>query len=164
VFLSYIEGNNTARMSHVCAILDDAEHRTVEIVTSTLTIAEVAFAASEKAAAALDPVTEERIDALWGTSSPVHLVELDPRTAMEARSLVREGMANSRALKPGDAIHLATAKLLGVIALHTYNLEDFARWAGPLGIQITEPESSHPQMIPMPIVPSSSQSPTAGQP
>jgi len=165
VLLSYIEGQDISRLSHIRSLLDDADDRKLEIVTSTFSIVEVAYAPVEKTSTLLDPQIEASIAALWGSGSPVRVVELDALIAAQARQLVREGLANKRRIKPGDAIHLATAMRLGADALHTYNLKDFKRWATPTGLTICNPESSHPQMVAPPIGPSppSSQSPTAAQ-
>jgi len=167
VFLSYIEGNDSARLSHIRPLLDDADDNKLEIVTSALTIVEVAYAPYEKAASALDQSIEDAIAGLWAAGSPIRVVEVDGLTASGARRLVREGIASRRAIKPADAVHLATAMRLQVDALHTYNLKDFQRWQKPTGLAVCHPESDHPQMVaPTPTAPPRpvSQSPTAPRP
>lgn len=103
------------------------------------TIAEVAFAASEKIGQALDPEVEEAMDQLWAPASPITLVELFPDIAVRARSFVRTGMVERRTIKPFDALHLATAAHLGVEAFVTYNVGDFGRWAGEVGLRVEQP-------------------------
>lgn len=165
MFLSYIEGNDSSRLSHIRPLLEDAEKNLLEIVTSALTIVEVAYAPYEKAATVLDQGIEDAIAALWAIGSPVRVVEVDAVTAVKGRQLVREGIGTRRAIKPNDAVHLATAMRLGVDALHTYNLKDFQRWANPTGIVVSHPASAHPQMVALPpIAPSPPSSPPATAP
>ncbi len=66
--------------------------------------------------------------------------------AEEARSLMRRGIEHGWRLRPGDAVPLATAVDLGVDVLHTYNLADFGRWAGLLGIRIENPLAEQPEL------------------
>ncbi len=147
VILSYIEGSDSSRLMHIRPLLDDADEQKLEIVTSAFSIVEVAYAPVEKTSVDLDPEIEDKITALWRAGSPLRVVEVDTLVATQARQLVREGIVNDRAIKPGDAVHLATAMRLNVDALHTYNLKDFKRWAQPTGLTICEPESTHPQMV-----------------
>ena len=119
VFLSYLE-NDPDRVSHVESILNEAAAGKIQIVTSTLSIAEVAYTSYEKEGRVLRPREEERIDALW--HPPVVLVEYHRRIAMEARRLIRESFATDKpTLKPSDAIHAATAHLHQADAFHTYD-------------------------------------------
>lgn len=66
--------------------------------------------------------------------------------AEEARSLMRRGIERDRRLKPGDAIHLATAVDLRVDVLHTYNLDDFRPWAGEFRMRVEPPLASQPEL------------------
>jgi predicted nucleic acid-binding protein len=66
--------------------------------------------------------------------------------AEEARSLMRHAIGQSWRLKPGDAIHLATAVDVGAEALITYNLSDFQRWAPIIGLRIESPRASQPEL------------------
>ncbi|MGH2615277.1 MAG: hypothetical protein ACRDJC_08565, partial [Thermomicrobiales bacterium] len=83
-----------------------------------MSIVEVAFAPVERAAM-LDETVVAAIDALWADRSAVQLVEFDQLIAREARSLLRRSIDLNRALKPMDAIHLATATLMQVADCHT---------------------------------------------
>jgi predicted nucleic acid-binding protein len=131
----------------IAALLAEGDRREREIVTSTLTVTEVAFATQEKRAGALDPAVERRIDALWRPPSPVRLADFHVGIAEEARRLMREAIRHGwRRLKPGDAIHLATAVDLAADVLHTYNVDDFARWGPLLGMLIGPPEATQPEL------------------
>ncbi len=50
------------------------------------------------------------------------------------------------ALKPADAIHLATAQQMQVDAFHTYNADDFRAWDGRVGFSIQEPQTAQQQL------------------
>ncbi len=119
VFLSYLE-NDPDRVSHIESILNEAAAGKVQILTSTLSIAEVAYTSYEKEGRVLRPGEEKRIDALW--HPPVMLVEYHRRIAVEARRLIRESFATDKpTLKPNDAIHAATAHLHQADVFHTYD-------------------------------------------
>jgi predicted nucleic acid-binding protein len=141
VFLAYINGE-AARLPDVSALLAEAERGEREIVTSTYTVTEAAYAAQEKVNRALDPEELHKIDALWRPPSGVLLAEFHLGVAELARDLMRQAVENGwRRLKPGDAIHLATAVDLGIGVLHTYNVNDFKQSAGPLSIEVSEPKA-----------------------
>jgi len=139
VFLSYI--NAVAdRLPTLDALLDesaDSEHER-EIITSTYTIAEVAFALHEKAQKALDSDAENKIDALWTDRYAVKLIEFHEGIARDARTLIRGAMAAGTRLKPGDAIHLASGRAVGCAEFHTYS-KDLPRYAELSGLAIMEP-------------------------
>jgi predicted nucleic acid-binding protein len=138
ILLSYI-GRHSERFADIDACMAEAAQGEYEIVTSTYTVAEVAFAAQERDERALDPAVEKSIEKLWLPTSPIKLVDLHIGIAERARTLSRNGMISGRRLRPGDAIHLATAIDLGVDALNTYNLADFKRWAAECGFDVSEP-------------------------
>jgi predicted nucleic acid-binding protein len=131
VFLSYL--NETPdRAPHIEALLTQAEAGKLEIVTSTVTIAEVAFAASEQISGALDPQIEAKIVALWGP--PIRMVEFHAPIGARAAQLVRDAMLRKTGLKPMDAIHLATAEQVGVHEFHSY--DDLNRFKPPVRFPI----------------------------
>ncbi|MCY4085408.1 MAG: PIN domain-containing protein [Actinomycetia bacterium] len=138
-FLSYIN-SVPDRLPTLDALLeesaDPANER--EIVTSAFTITEVAFALKEKEQKALDSQTERNIGALWSDRYAVKLIDLHEGIATVARTLIREAVADGLSLKPGDAVHLATARSLGCLDLHTYS-KDLPRFSGLVGLTVTEP-------------------------
>ena len=138
VFLSYINGTS-GRADVIAELLHKSKQGEIEIVTSTISMVEVAFAATEKAGKLLDRETEDAIDALWADRGAVKLIEVDQLVNKEARALMRIGLPKSWRLKAMDAIHLATAKLSGAGELNTYNLCDFEKFSEALGIIIREP-------------------------
>lgn len=137
VFIAGI-ASEPGRIEVVAQLLEDAAAGRCLIATSSLTITEVAFGVGEKEAQRGDPAKEAAIDALWNTTSPVKLVEVDTLIAAEARRLIRDARFNSgHSLRPPDAIHLATAMRFGVTEVHTY--DDWQRFSVLTGQTIREP-------------------------
>lgn len=124
VFLHYIEGTP----QHL-PILDQILKRAqpsgdIELVTSTLSISEVAFAEPERTRRMLDPEVIKALDALWNDQSVINLVDVSILVTTEARDIVRRSIEVKPIvpiMKPPDAIHLATAKRMHVYEFHTYD-------------------------------------------
>jgi hypothetical protein len=89
----------------------------------------------------LDAQIEAKIDELWRPGSPIKTVEFYDLIAARARGLMRQGIEQGwGALKPADAIHLATAQQMGVVEFHTYD-DRVMKWSGKAGFPITEPQT-----------------------
>lgn len=144
VLLSYIN-ETPARLPVIEQVLEEARQRKVGILTSTLTVVEVAWAAEEQEQKALDDATLARIDGLWKPGSIVTLVEFYFAVAREARSLMRAALTRGWSLRPADAVHLATAKEHHVERFHTYD-EGLEKYADLTGFEITEPDALQPQL------------------
>ncbi len=147
VFLHYIEGT-PEWLPVLDALLEEAsESNELVIVTSSVSITEVAFAKIEKDGKALDSKVEAAIDSLWSDRAAVKLVEYNEIIAREARSLLRQTVQNGRSLKPMDAIHLATARNRKVEDFHTTDgpLKQ-ATWAS-LGFPIRDPFTQKPKLF-----------------
>jgi predicted nucleic acid-binding protein len=139
VFLSGIE-ETLDRRPIIENILEDCENGNVEIYTSLLTVCEVAFAKAEKDRKVLDPDIERKIDRLWSPPSPVKLVEIDQLTVLDARDLIRETVPYECILKPPDAIHLVSAKRMGVTEFHTYD-DKLGKFSEMMGYRIRKPHT-----------------------
>lgn len=111
------------RVSILESLLSDSKSKLgdIDLVTSIISKAEVAFAQSEYQGNQIDPSVEDAIDALWADRSAVTIIEFHDLIALEARELIRSGLHREWSLKPMDAIHLATAKWFGVDEFHTYD-------------------------------------------
>lgn len=146
VLLAYVSGEEE-RAEVVEQILSDAAEGKVGLVTSTLSIVEVAYAAGE-VAIDLGDAGEEAIDALWEPASPILLVEPSVAVMRKARGLLRQAKSSGRSLKPADAVHLATAATTpGVGSLFTYEHQNSrALWAELTGIEVEEPSVQEPRL------------------
>lgn len=143
VFLSYINAISD-RLRDIEAILEQARRGEIQIITSVISVAEVAFAASEQQSRALDSDTEERIDALWALGSPVQLVDVHLLIAEKAKALQRAGVPQAwTGLRSCDAMHLATAQHEEVQEMHTYEPR-LERYAAAIGRPVRRPIAAQP--------------------
>lgn len=122
--LSYINGR-ADRLPQIEALMQQSG-KDCHIITSVLSVTEVAFAKVEQDEKSLDPEVEEKISKLWQVGSPIQLVEFYEVIAVKAQKLMRAAIAKGWNLKPGDAIHLATADHIkkggkNVTEFHTYD-------------------------------------------
>jgi predicted nucleic acid-binding protein len=141
VVLSYLNAV-PERLAVIEELLRRARAKDIEIVTSALSITEVAFAQGEKDGAQLDARVEQDIDELWAPGSPIATVEFYDLIAYGARGLVRQGLPQGWGfLKPLDAIHVATAQHFAVSEFHTYD-KKILRWNGHLAFSVTEPQTA----------------------
>ncbi len=139
VFLAWLNAE-TGRASVVDALLRTAKAGELEIVTSVLSITEVAFVASEKQTGVLSPAALAAVDSLWEPPAAVKLVEFHRLIAADARDLIRQSTADGHGLKPADAIHLSTAKRAACDEFVTYD-PALQKYAGAIGIPVKEPVS-----------------------
>ena len=144
VFLEYINGMGE-RVPILEALLNSSasDSGAVKIHTSSLSIVEVSFAASEREQQALDPEVERRIDNLWADSGAIVPVEYHDIIGREARRLIRDAIPMGWRLRPQDAVHLATAQWLSsaginVEEFHTYD-KALYKYADIVGFKILEP-------------------------
>lgn len=144
LFLHYIEGT-PKWMPILDSLIDDASKTgSIIIVTSTLSIVEVAYAKAEKSGKALDPNVIAGMDALWADRSAVQLVEFDQVIARDARSLLRRSIEIGRKLTPPDAIHLATAAIMNVSECQSTD-EPMQKW-NDLGFPVRDPWTASPRL------------------
>jgi predicted nucleic acid-binding protein len=142
VFLSYFNAVPD-RLPTIEALLRNASvDHTIEIVTSTLAITEVAYAQIEQGGN-LDSTVEAAMDKFWADRSIITFVDCHELIARQARNLMRTALQKGWKLKPPDAIHLATAARMGVSEFNTYDTPLF-KYAQDIGAIIREPHS--PQM------------------
>lgn len=144
VFLSYINGIPT-RLPDLDALLERSGTDS-QIITSVISIVEVAFGKAEQDGGALDPDVERKIDALWTADSPIRLVEFYPHIAHGAKALMREALARGWKLKPLDAIHLATAQQERATAFHTYDTE-LEKYTPLIGCPVSQPVAKAPKLL-----------------
>jgi predicted nucleic acid-binding protein len=150
VLLAYLNGES-GRADVVEDLLATAADGELRLVSSAVSIVEVAFAAHEKTGGSLDPGVEHRIEALWHPQGPVRLVEAHRSAMLEARSLIRRELADGHGrLTPLDAVHLATAKIVGAERIFTYERACAASWSRLVGIPVEEPWTASPRLFSTP--------------
>jgi len=126
--------------SVVDSLLRSARTGELEIVTSVISVTEVALAATEKELGSLSTAALTIIDGLWEPPSPIKLVEVHRLIALDARRLMRQGVPDGLALKPPDAIHLSTAMRTARQEFLTYDPR-LSKYAGAIGLPVREPVS-----------------------
>lgn len=146
VFLAYV-GNEEGRAEIVQAVLDEARRGEIEIVTSVLSIAEVAYGAHERDHG-LTEAGEEAIEQLWTPASPITLVDVSQAVTRNARTIIREARKQGLGgVRGADAIHLATARMFGCDEIFTYEGDGRrTTWQQVTGITVSEPVTNTPQL------------------
>lgn len=139
VFLAWVN-KEPGRVGVIDALLDSASDGAVVIVTSVISITEVAVAAPERASSVLSAAELARIDKLWTPPSPVRLAECHALIAADARDLMRKTVGDGWKLRPPDAIHLSTAVRLGCQEFLTYDSKLF-KFDSIIGMPVKEPFS-----------------------
>jgi predicted nucleic acid-binding protein len=148
MFLSYID-KTPERMPYLDSLLSDSDEGKIRIITSVVSIVEVAFAAQEQQKRVLSATEEQNIEALWQDHRVVQLVEFHEGIARDARGLIRDGLLKKWRLKPKDAIHLASARYYEAVRMHTYDRA--LRKYGPLiGRPVEEPSTARPRLLDAP--------------
>jgi predicted nucleic acid-binding protein len=145
VFLSYVN-EHPDRVGNIETLLEEASREEIEILTSTVSIVEVAFGAQEQEQEALSADVEAKINTLWQPASPVEMVEFHILIAEEAQQLMRSGIPQGWRLKPMEAIHLCTARRMEVDVFHTYD-GPLKKWASKVGYPIGEPNPTSPKLL-----------------
>ena len=117
-----------------------------KIVTSTLSMAEVAFTEQERLRQALGDTELSKIDSIFQDDNVVLLVDLNQLIAQRARDVMRVGLEKSLKKDPRDCIHLATAKFMRAVEVHTYE-KSLWDYSAHLGIKVCEPHVQQPGLF-----------------
>lgn len=146
IFLAYLN-EEAGRIEVIDRIWQQVkDNKESKIITSAITITEVAFAAYEKEDEELDPDIEAKIRMMWEDPS-VLLVEAPPLIMHNARDITRESLIKRPILKSRDAIHVATAvwvrSFYPINAMHTYD-PHLLKHTNDFGIAIVEPDILNP--------------------
>lgn len=141
VFLAWIKGE-PGRFDQVDTLIENAAAGQLEIITSVLSITEVALAAPARDPGATASDALKKIDGLWVPPSPVTLAEFHQLVAMDARDLMRQAAIDGRSLRPPDAIHLSTAARVRCDEFLTY--DKLSAFAPLIGVPVKEPYFAEP--------------------
>ena len=146
VLLSYVN-DSPDRADTVQSLLEDAEDGKVNLLTSNLSIAEVAYIAPDQEPS--DGTADEAtIDELWTPDSPVKLAEFSRIVAHMARSIIRKARDNETArVRSADAIHLATAEIHKCDRFYTYEGQSTRNsWDALIQAHVSEPYVDAPRL------------------
>ncbi len=111
----------------------------IKLVTSTWTVAEVAYFGALESDHAL-PEAYEAIQDFW-ESDVIELIELHELIALKAKDIVRQSHFDQYTIKPKDAVHAASAIFRGVVEFHTYDMQFAARLREHYGLSAGPPTS-----------------------
>jgi predicted nucleic acid-binding protein len=141
--------NTEAEKHAACrAVWSELERGETQILTSFFTFAEVFKAKCEGKAKPLDDNGEDAVAGFFQNERILPVV-VDRRTAELARRLMRR---HPECKKPSDALHLATAILMNVEEMHTYDGSDLLILNGKIAKQdgeilvICEPYVKQPDL------------------
>jgi predicted nucleic acid-binding protein len=142
VFISWLE-KDPNRYDTIYKLFHQTVEQQGKIVTSVISVAEVAYVAQEKQQGILAVETENQLDALWNNPA-IQLVEAPKHLMQETRRLMRLALSHRWSLKPADALHLATAEWVNkksptpVNEFHTYDAR-LEKYKIMIGLEICEP-------------------------
>ena len=135
-FISYLDGDPSR--PELRTLMRDAQAGGLLIVTSALSIAEVAYLAPEGVGQPLCQDIENKIEGMWGWVHAIRIVEVHAGIARRARELLRHALAQEWERSPRDAIHLASAQQSEVEAVHTYDPK-WDRFSDLIGPKVQRP-------------------------
>lgn len=146
VLLAYV-GNEEGRADTVQSILEDARQSRIDLLTSVLSITEVAYVQTNSDED-ISSESDAAIDELWVPSSPITLVDISETVVRKARGVIRRAKHQSvGGVRSADAIHLASADLHGCDRFFTYEKETTRqRWNTLIGPSVSAPYSDAPQL------------------
>jgi len=137
LFLAYLE-STTGQIEAIDALLAKfSRGPDPGIVTSVLSIVEVAFIEDEKQRRRLVPGLDDFLGTIWADPA-IRVVDLTTTIAAEARRMLRDSLLVGPRLKPPDAIHLATARSANVGYFFTRDAA-LIRHTGRYDFAIVEP-------------------------
>jgi predicted nucleic acid-binding protein len=117
---------------NACAhLIEQAQRGEIEIWTSAFTYAEVYKKNCSGAQAGIDHTDDKSFED-YLEQEFVQLVQVDADVGRAARRLLRQ---HPKIGKPQDAIHVASALLMGVQELHTFDRQDLLALDGKLECQ-----------------------------
>ncbi len=118
----------TEKSALLSTIYEDAENNKINLITSNLSIAEVAFFVEERSMGLRNEFLN-KIESLWDpVQSPIMLIDIHQFVVIEAGNLMRKILNSqqsenpqSTTLKASDAIHVASAIRYNAAEFHTYD-------------------------------------------
>ena len=135
-FLSYLGGDPSR--PELRTLMSDAKAGGILLVSSAISIAEVACLALEGLGRPLDQTIEEKIERMWGWVQAIRIVETHAGIGRRTRDLLRHALAQGWERNARDAIHLASAQHAGVDTVHTYDAK-WDRYSSQIGSKVERP-------------------------
>ncbi len=143
VFLAYLN-NEPGRADVVATLLEDSEQDRIEIVTSTISLAEVVYLRGSGVGQDF-ALIDAQIDSLLRNSRITTLVQFTPAIAVRAREFVRSVPGRNAQLTVLDAIHLSSAAASSAEMFFAYD-RDFRPFESQVEFGIAPPSPFNPRM------------------
>lgn len=139
--------NEASRADVIASLLEESLEKKIRVITSVLSVTEVAFLEDEKSSRILRSEVEQRFDDTFNDRSTIALIEYSQMTARKAREVMRKSVAikDLPNVKAADAIHVASALSVGADMFFTYD-EKLLRHTKTFGVEIREPFVEQPRL------------------
>ena len=135
-FLSYLSGDPSRLVLR--RLMEDAKAGGILLVTSAISIAEVAYLAPEGLGRPLDQAIEAKIESMWRWVQAIRIVDTHAGIGRRARDLLRHALVHGWERNARDAIHLASAQQAGATTVHTYDAK-WDRFSPLIGTNVERP-------------------------
>lgn len=146
IFIAYFN-NETGRADILDQLFEEIENDTDRrLLTSVLTITEVSKLTVETLGKPLHPDFEMSSDNIWKNANLLEFADLSEVIARRARQYIRQFVSQGLSLKMADSIHLATAKVLNIPTVLTYD-EGLDKYAELLDLTIIRPSVDQPRLL-----------------
>ncbi len=138
IFLAYFnaESGRVAVLDQLFEEVQKNNHR--KIVTSVVSITEVSHVAAEKVRNQVDKKIHDVLDNFWADTSLIEFVDFNELIARQARDLIRQAINMKFTLRTNDAIHLMSARYVGVSECFTYD-QKLHKFSSLVNYSIREP-------------------------
>ena len=143
VYLALLN-SEPGRVNIAASLVREAEQGRLQILTSAISLAEVAFFKTEGSTGELAEI-DRRIDSLLQNSRVTTLIQFTPGIGVRAREFVRSQPGRRAKLSVLDSIHLASAAAAVVDRFYAYD-RDFSPFADVVRFSIGQPEFASPRM------------------
>ena len=137
-FLSYLSGDPSRLVLRT--LMEDAKAGGILLVTSAISIAEVAYLAPEGLGRPLDQAIEAKIESMWRWVQAIRIVDTHAGIGRRARDLLRHALVHGWERNARDAIHLASAQHAGAVTIHTCDAK-WDRFSQLIGTTVVRPDS-----------------------
>ena len=145
VFLAYFNAE-AGRVETIDQMFEEIQKDSQrKIVTSVVSITEVSHVTEEKNRNRLDKKIYDALESFWGDTSLIEFVDFNELVARQARDLIRQAIGLKYALRTNDAIHLISAKYVGVSEFFTYD-KKLEKFGTIVGYDVREPYVSSPRL------------------
>lgn len=145
VFLAYFNAEQ-GRVQTLDQLFEEIQKDSQrKVITSVVSITEVSHVAEERARNRTDQKIHDALENFWGDSSLVEFIDFNELIARQARDLIRRAISLKYVLRTNDAIHLTSAKYVGVSEFFTYD-QKLQKFGSLMGYDILEPYVRSPKL------------------